>query len=97
MSRFQLAARADDDVDAIYAAGIEMLGIAHADRYFAGLTAAFTFLADNPLAARLRHEIEPPVRVWRYKAHMIFYEIDGDGILVLRVRHGREDWTSGEA
>ncbi|QYE35525.1 type II toxin-antitoxin system RelE/ParE family toxin [Polymorphobacter sp. PAMC 29334] len=97
MPVYRLSRAADDDIDAIFFAGIEMFGVAHAETYYAGLSAALAFLADNPFAARLRREIEPPVRAWRHKAHLIVYEVDTDGILVLRVRHGREDWLgSGE-
>ncbi|MGI4878307.1 MAG: type II toxin-antitoxin system RelE/ParE family toxin [Janthinobacterium lividum] len=95
MPSYRLTRAADDDIDAIFFAGIAMFGEAHAETYYAGLTAALDFLADNPFAARLRCEIEPPVRAWRYKAHLIVYDVEVDGILVLRVRHGSEDWISG--
>jgi toxin ParE1/3/4 len=53
----------------------------------------FEFLADFPRAARLRAEINPPVRAYRYQSHMILYDLDDDDIvIVLRVRHGHEDW-----
>jgi len=90
--RYRLTRAADDDVAAIFLAGIDMFGLAQADSYHAGMAATFAFLADYPQAARLRHEIDPLVRVWPYKAHLVVYEVDEHGILVLRVRHGREDW-----
>ncbi len=70
-----------------------MFGVAHADEYRAGLTAAIIFLVNTPRAARLRSETKLPVRAWRYKAHLIVYIVERDGILILRVRHGREDWV----
>lgn len=96
MPRYRLTRAADDDITAIFSAGIELFGVAHADSYYTGLSAALAFLADNPFAARLRHETEPPVRAWPYKAHLIVYEIDDLGVLILRVRHGREDWTNAD-
>lgn len=70
-----------------------MFGLDQADKYHEGLTAAFAFLADYPRAARVRFEITPPVRAYRYKSHMIIYEIDdNDAVIILRVRHGHEDW-----
>ena len=37
--------------------------------------------------------LHPPVRVHRYQSHLIIYEIaEDDMVLILRVRHGREDW-----
>ena len=51
------------------------------------------FLGDHPRAARLREEILPPVRVHRYQSQLIVYEVsEDDEVLVLRVRHGHEDW-----
>ncbi|MFN3364093.1 MAG: type II toxin-antitoxin system RelE/ParE family toxin [Allorhizobium sp.] len=43
--------------------------------------------------ARQRTELSPPVRVQRYRAHLVIYLTeDGGGVLIVRVRHGREDW-----
>lgn len=47
--------------------------------------------------ARVRGEFEPPVRIHPWKAHVIVYVIEGDDILVVRVRHGREDWARDPA
>ena len=61
-----------------------------------GLEATFEFLADYPRAARLRQEISPPVRALPYKAHLIVYDIENDDVIViLRIRHSREDWMIG--
>ena len=44
---------------------------------------------------RLREEISLPVRVHPYKAHLVIYDVgDEDEVIILRVRHGREDWMS---
>lgn len=76
-------------------AGADRFGAAQADRYHDGLLETFAFLTGFPRAARERHELTPPVRAFRYKAHVIVYELDeADNVVILRVRHGREDWTS---
>ncbi len=70
-----------------------LFGLAQADKYHDGMTAAFEFLADYPRAARLREEIDPSVRAYNYKSHLIVYDLDDDDTaIVLRVRHGHEDW-----
>jgi toxin ParE1/3/4 len=80
---------------AIFLEGIAHFGLAEADRYHDGLATTFAFLAEYPRAARLREEINPPVRVHPHKSHLIVYEEAGDGgVIILRVRHGREDWLS---
>ncbi len=71
-----------------------MFGVKQAEAYHVDLEATFRFLSDYPRAARLRTEISPPVRVHPFKAHLVVYEVSDDGILILRVRHGREDWVS---
>jgi len=56
---------------------------------------AFEFLADYPRAARVREEIGSAVRAYPYKSHLIIYEVGtGDGVVILRVRHSREDWQA---
>jgi toxin ParE1/3/4 len=90
---FRLSRAAADDLVQIYLQGLTLFGAAQADRYHDGLGEAFAFLADYPLAARLRDEIAPPVRVHRYQSHLIVYELaEDDTVLILRVRHGREEW-----
>ncbi|QNT71077.1 type II toxin-antitoxin system RelE/ParE family toxin [Defluviicoccus vanus] len=44
------------------------------------------------MLARERAEFDPPVRLHPYQAHMIAYIIRDDGILIIRVLHGRQDW-----
>lgn len=93
MARYRLSRLASDDISHIFLDGLARFGLAQADRYHAGLATVFDFLADHPQAARLREEIRPPVRAYPYRVHLILYDIMDDGrILILRVRHGREDW-----
>jgi toxin ParE1/3/4 len=93
--RFRLTRAAVDDLTAIFLEGMEQFGLPQADVYHEGLSAIFAFLADYPLAARLREEISPPVRVHPYKAHLVIYDVgDENEVIILRVRHGREDWIS---
>jgi toxin ParE1/3/4 len=95
VQRYRLAAAASDDIAQIFLYGLEQFGLPQADKYHDGLTATFEFLADYPRAARLRTEISAPVRAHRYKSHLIIYEIGAGGtVIVLRVRHAREDWQS---
>ncbi len=95
MARYRLTRAASDDIGHIFLEGLAQFGLAQADRYHDGMAAAFDFLADHPHAARLRLEIRPPVRVYPYRSHLIIYEIMEDGeLVILRVRHGREDWLA---
>jgi toxin ParE1/3/4 len=70
-----------------------MFGPAQAERYHRELGKVFDLIGRNPMIARERREIAPPVRVHPHKAHLIVYVVADDGAaLIVRVRHGREDW-----
>jgi toxin ParE1/3/4 len=85
---------ADADIVHMMIEGIERFGLSQADAYADGLKAACRAIEDNPAVVRLREEHTPPVRIYRYRSHMIVYAIDDEGVLVIRVRHGREDWSN---
>lgn len=94
---FRTSPQADEDIADAYVAGAVRFGVAQADRYQDGLFAAFQMLADNPLIARERRELTPPVRLHPYQAHMIVYVEDGPDVLIVRVLHGRQDWEAALA
>lgn len=89
---YRLSQAAENDIIAIYVAGVGMFGARQAEHYHQGLEETFRFLAAFPGAARLRTEITPPVRVHPYRSHIIIYTVEGADIDILRVRHGLEDW-----
>ena len=91
---YRLTRAAADDMVMIYLAGVDMFGPAQAESYSDGLEAAFSCLADYPRAARLRTEMVRPVRAYPYKSHLIIYRADHDGVLIIRIRHAREDWVA---
>ncbi len=86
---------AKGDLQDIYRYGVEEHGLVQAERYRGQLTSSFQILSENPKIARLRHEIAPPVRVYPARQHIIVYVVleDEQTVLVLRVRHHRENWT----
>lgn len=97
MARLTVSEEADRDLDTLYRLGVEMFGVAQADRYVDGLLDALDLIANFPGAARLRTGLEPPIRAYPYKSHLILYDMDATGdVLVIRIRHGHEDW-SGQA
>ena len=93
----RLSVRAQSDLIDIYATGIKLFGLAQADRYQDGLEAAIDFIAAYPLSARERPGTSRPARVHPYKSHVIIYAVDADGVLIVRVRHGHENWTGDPA
>jgi toxin ParE1/3/4 len=91
---YRTTLRADADLIDIAAESAARYGVTHAEDYAEGLAATFALLAANPRMARERHEFDPPVRMHPYRAHLIVYSESrgGDGILIVRVLHAREDW-----
>lgn len=79
----------------IYAEGVVDYGVVQADLYHDQLFDLFDLLAENPQMARERPELVPPVRAHPYKSHVVIYKTEAPDILIIRVRHGSEDWMSG--
>lgn len=91
---FLLSRAAEEDIVAIAEAGIRLFGTSQARQYHDELFAILDLIAANPRMARERFEISPPVRIHPFKAHLVVYRIEeGDDILIIRVRHGHEDWA----
>ncbi|HEV7317878.1 MAG TPA: type II toxin-antitoxin system RelE/ParE family toxin [Ensifer sp.] len=92
---FLLSRAAEDDVIAIAEQGIRLFGATQARRYHNELFSVFEMVAANPRMARERLELSPPMRIHPFKAHLVVYQIEpSDDILIVRVRHGHEDWMS---
>ena len=91
---FSLSVQAEEDIVSIAQEGIRIFGAPVAKQYHDELFALLELIATNPRMARERHEISPPVRIHPFKAHLVVYRIIEEGsILVIRIRHGHEDWA----
>lgn len=91
---FRLTLEAEEDVIGIAEQGVRLFGPAQARKYHDELFAIFELIAANPRMARERHELSPPMRIHPFKAHLVVYRIEEHGdILIVRVRHGHEDWA----
>ena len=91
---YQLTHKAAEDVGRIYLNSVERFGQKQADTYHNLLANTFHFLAENPLVARVRAELAGDIRIHPVKSHIVIYQIEPSGkILILRVRHGHEDWA----
>jgi toxin ParE1/3/4 len=92
---YRLTRAAAEDIRHVYREGKRLFGVRQADLYHLFLESIFEMLAQNPESARERTEISPPVRVHPCGAHLVVYLKTEDGnVLVLRVRHARENWIS---
>lgn len=92
--KVRLSAEADADIRRLISQGLEQFGPVQVSAYLDGLEATFRALGEHPLLGKARAEFRLPYRTYTYQAHIIFYRIDDDGILITRIRHGREDWLA---
>jgi toxin ParE1/3/4 len=91
----QFTRAAEDDLLEIFVTGILEFGEAQAKKYQEELKRSLDFIEDNPLGARERPELKSGVvRVHPSGVHVIIYRVQGEDVLVIRVRHAREDWIS---
>lgn len=92
---YELTRSAEQDLIDIYVQGCRLFGVRQAESYFAQFEAAFERISHFPNMARQRHELSPPVRIHPCGAHVIVYDVhDNNHVLIIRIRHGREDWIS---
>jgi toxin ParE1/3/4 len=92
MSTYRKTRRADDDLKEIYRYTRRTWGMAQAVRYIRGLEQRFTVLADNPLAGIAREDLQPSgLRSVVHGSHVVFYQQQPYGVLIVRVLHGRQD------
>ena len=97
MRGYRLSRRAEEDLIQIYVSSALAFGVTQAEQYQDGLEATFDLIARHPGIARERHELRPPVRIQRYRSHVVIYLIDAEGPFIVRIRHGREDWESSSS
>jgi toxin ParE1/3/4 len=92
MPSYRKTRRADEDLQEIYRYTRRMWGRDQAVRYLHGLEQRFAELADNPLVGIAREDLQPPgLRSVIHGSHVIFYQPQPDGVLIIRVLHGRQD------
>lgn len=93
MAIYRLTREAAQDVRHIYQESKRRFGRQQADAYHGHLKRVFELLARNPELARLREEIDPPVRIHPTGSHLVVYIDQGEpDILIVRLRHFRENW-----
>lgn len=67
--------------------GIVNFGAAPAERYMSGFFDAFDRLARFPEIGPPYPGIRPAIRFLTYREHHIFYDYDGETVVVVRILH----------
>ena len=63
-----------------------------AECYFKGLDETLALLCNHPEIAYRYGKSAPPVRIHRYRSHLVIFIVDEATVEVLRVVHSRANW-----
>jgi toxin ParE1/3/4 len=92
MPSYRKTRRADEDLKEIYRYTRRTWGRVQAELYIRGLEQRFRALADNPLTGIAREDLRPEgLRSVVHASHVVFYQPQPYGVLIVRVLHGRQD------
>jgi len=92
MGDFRLTSRAESDLAEIADYTIETFGIEQARRYRDALESCFQMIADNPKLGRSADQLAPKLRRYEHQSHVVFYTIEGQSALIVRVLHESRDF-----
>jgi toxin ParE1/3/4 len=70
---------------------LSQYSVTAADRIVETIAAAYLSLLDNPLRGRSREELLPGLRSLVVEKYLVFYQIEGEVIIVARIIHGARD------
>ena len=90
---YRIASRAQADLEAILAYIVERNPPA-ARRLIERFTMQWELLATQPRSGAERDDVLPGIRHKVSGQYITFYRTEGDGILILRVLHGKRDLTA---
>ncbi len=85
MAIYRLSQAADEDLDRLFDHGIDRFGLDQAIEYLDGLSRRFSELAETPNQWQAVEHIRPRYRRSVYGSHSIYYRIDADDIVVVRI------------
>jgi len=90
MASYRLNREALEDLDRLYEHGVLTFGLRQADAYFDGIVNRFQKIADQPELYPAIDHIRQGYRRSVYRSHSIYYHIDPDEIVIVRIL-GRQD------
>lgn len=94
MNSLRITRAANEDLKEIAAYTQKTWGAAQRRVYLKSLDTTLKFLADNPQAGTACDYIVAGLRKQPHKQHVVFYECEGDTIVIVRVLHRSMDVKS---
>jgi toxin ParE1/3/4 len=89
-SLYRFSRAADADLERLYNWGIDQFGLSAANTYYDALIVRFGEISGNPLYWQAVDHIRAGYRRSVCGVHSIYYRIEDDGVLIVRIL-GRED------
>lgn len=83
--RIRYSTEAHNDLVGIIFYGNENFGPAQSSKYVAQIKNAIELIGLNPEMARLRTELERPVRIQTVGAHMVVFDVEDGMIVIVRI------------
>lgn len=87
MSRLRTAPAARQDIRDIRVYSKARFGPRVSRQYLDGLIASFDRLADRPQVGSVESGLGDGMRSLAYRSHRIYYRVEGDDLLVVRILH----------
>lgn len=91
MSKVIESALAREDLVDIWIYSLELWGPEQADNYLDGLNSAIRLLAANPQIGESCEYIGEGYRKWVVARHVIFYKLEGESLLIIRILSNKMD------
>ncbi|MCG6205867.1 type II toxin-antitoxin system RelE/ParE family toxin [Rhodopseudomonas sp. HC1] len=89
-NRARKSPQAERDIAAIWSY-VAKDNVNAADRLLEAIEKVFDVLAHSPLLGRARPELSPKLRSFPSGSYVLYYLPLKDGVVVVRVMHGRQD------
>lgn len=95
--RLILLPAAQTDLSDIWDYTAERWSLQQARTYASGMIQLLYLLCDQPEIAPLFGTFTPPVRIHRFRSHLVIFTADDTTVDVIRVVHGRSNWAEALA
>jgi toxin ParE1/3/4 len=89
--RIRYSTEAHNDLVDIISYGNENFGSVQSGKYVAQIRNAIELIGLNPELARLRTELERPVRIHTIGAHMVVFNIEDGTAVIVRILSGGQN------
>lgn len=91
MANYRLTKRAEKDLGNIAVYTFQNFGLRQAELYRDGLLKTLDTIAEFPLIGSDQGHIKPNVRRFVYESHSIYYRVNENGVVILRLLGPGED------